>query len=118
MGKHFDAYREGWEKGDAAMILGAVADDFVYDDPASGRLTKVEFAAYLEAELGGEGTAGTNADEQYETISDVVIQEKDGEEMAWAWWKTGSEEGAELVKSGPDGVHLDKLAYYTRPASM
>jgi hypothetical protein len=115
MGRHLDAYKEGWEKGDAEMILGAVADDFVYDDPINGRLTKAEFASYLEQELGGEGAASSDADEQFETISDMVVQEKDGEETAWAWWKTASEEGAELVKSGPDGVHLDKLAYYTRP---
>ena len=95
------------------MILRAVAEDFVYDDPIGGRFTKAEFASYLEEVLGGgEGTAGPNADEGFETITDVVREEKDGEVTAWGWWKTPTEEGAGLVKAGPNGVRLEKLAYY------
>jgi hypothetical protein len=45
----------------------------------------------------------------------MVREEKDGEETAWGWWKTPTEEGAGLVKAGPDGVRSEKLAYYTRP---
>jgi hypothetical protein len=116
MSSCIDAFLEGWRRGDAEMILRAAADDFVYDDPVDGRFTKVEFAAYLESLFGaGEGTSGTAVDESFETITDIVREEKDGEETQWGWWKTAAEEGAGLVKAGPDGVHSEKLAYYTRP---
>jgi hypothetical protein len=46
--EHLDAYKEGWRRGDAEMIMAALADDFVYDDPLDGRFTKAEFAVYLE----------------------------------------------------------------------
>jgi len=47
MSTFLDMYLEGFRKGDAEMILRALADDFVYDDPVDGRFTKAEFAAYL-----------------------------------------------------------------------
>ena len=100
------------------MILWAAADDFVYDDPIDGRFTRAEFADYLEDLFGGgEGTSGTAANEDFETITDMVREVKDGEETLWGWWKTPTEEGAGLVKAGPDGVHSEKLAYYSRPES-
>ena len=52
MSEHLDMYLEGFRKGDAEMILRALADDFVYDDPVGGRFTKAEFAAYLGELLG------------------------------------------------------------------
>jgi len=115
MSEHLDMYLEGFRKGDAEMILRALADDFVYDDPADGRFTKAEFAVYLGELLGGaEGSSGAAADAEFETISDVVREERDGEETAWGWFKTRTEEGAGLIKAGPDGVRLEKLAYYRR----
>jgi hypothetical protein len=63
MSSHLDAFLEGWRKGDADMILQAIADDFVYDDPIGGRFTKAEFAPYLERLFGGGGsTSGTTVD--------------------------------------------------------
>jgi hypothetical protein len=118
MRSHLNAFLEGWRKGDAGLILGAVADDFIYDDPIDGRFTKAEFAAYLEDLFGlRDGTPGASTDEDFETITDLtVVEEEDGSETAWGWWKaTTGEEGAGLVKVGPDGVHSEKVAYYSRP---
>jgi len=118
MSGHLDAFLEGWRKGDAEMLLGATADDFVYDDPIDGRFTKAEFAVYVEGLFsGGESASGAKAGEDFETITDQVREVKDGEETLLGWWKTPTEEGASLVKAGPDGVHSEKLAYYSRPAS-
>jgi hypothetical protein len=59
MSEHLEMYLEGFRKGDAEMILRALADDFVYDDPVDGRFTKAEFAAYLgELLAGDEGSSG------------------------------------------------------------
>jgi len=117
MSEHMDAFLEGWRKGDAQMILGAVADDFVYDDPVDGRFTRTEFAAYLEELFGGEDARSRAArGEAFETITDLVTQEKDGVETTWGWWTMPSDEGAGLVIAGPDGVLSERIAYYTRSA--
>jgi hypothetical protein len=115
MSTRLDMYLEGFRTGDAAMILRALADDSVYDDPVGGRMDKAQFAAYLGELLGGgEGSSGATKDAEFETMCDVVREERDGEETAWGWFTTRTEEGAGLIKAGPDGVRLEKLAYYRR----
>jgi hypothetical protein len=115
MGRHVDLWLEGWRKGDAQMVLSAVTDDFVYEDAQDGRFTRAEFAAYLEDLFATENTP-----EGFETITDVVRCEKDGEETTWGWWTTLATpaEGAGLVKARPDGVYLERVAYYVKPASL
>jgi hypothetical protein len=112
MGRHTDLWLEGWRRGDAEMILSAVTDDFVHDDPVNGRFTKTEFAAYLEELFATGRTPGG-----YEAIIDVVTLEEDGEETTWGWWRTlgAPFEGAGLVKARPDGVYLERVAYYVTP---
>lgn len=111
MGRHIDLWLEGWRRGDAAMVMSAVTDDFVHDDPVDGRFTKEEFAAYLEQLFASEGTP-----QGYETIDDVVTVEQDGIETTWGWWRTlgAPREGAGLVKARTDGVYLERVAYHTR----
>ena len=116
MGKHVEMWLEGWRRGDAQMILAATADDFVYDDPIDGRFSRAEFADYL-AELFPSAAGPLSSSEGFETTSDVVVQERDGEETAWGWWKAPPFEGAGLIKARPDGVYLEKVAYYTLPES-
>ena len=113
MGRHVDLWFEGWRKGDARMVLSAVTDDFVHDDPVDGRFTRAEFAAYLEQLFADATPKG------FETITDVVRSEKGGEETAWGWWKSlsGPEEGAGLVKARPDGVYMERVAYYADSAA-
>ena len=118
MSERLDMWFEGWRIGDAAMILRSVTDDFLYDDAVDGRFTKAEFGAYLEGLFAGsEGHAAAADGEGFETITDVVTEEKDGVETAWGWWTAPPLEGAGLVKARPDGVYLEKVAYYTRPES-
>ena len=111
MGKHTDLLLEGWRKGDAQMILSAITDDFVYEDPVDGHFTRDEFEAYLEEILGTGSTLGG-----FEAITDVVTVERDGEETTWGWWKTlvaPVQEGAGLVKARPDGVYLERITYFS-----
>jgi hypothetical protein len=112
MGRHVDLWLEGWRKGDAQMVLSAVSDDFVYEDAHDGRFTKAEFAVYLEELFATESTP-----DGFETITDVVRSEKDGEETTWGWWTTLAvpAEGAGLVKARADGVYCERVAYYVRP---
>jgi ketosteroid isomerase-like protein len=112
MGRHIDLWLEGWRRGDAQMVLSAVSEDFVYEDAIDGRFAKAEFAAYLEQLFASEATA-----EGFETITDVMRCEHDGEETAWGWWKllAGAQEGAGLVKARAGGVYFERVAYYVRP---
>ena len=112
MGKHIDLWLEGWRRGDAAMVMSSVTDDFVHDDPVDGRFTRAEFARYVEELFATECTP-----EGFETITDVVTVEQDGVETTWGWWTTLRVplKGAGLVKARPDGVYLERVAYYTRP---
>lgn len=114
MSEHLDAYKEGWRRADPDMILQALADDFVYDDPIEGRFTKADFGAYLRATFATETSSGGIDDEGFETVSESVTQETDGEVTAWNWFVTSDGEGAALVKARPDGVYLERLAYYSR----
>ena len=41
-------YAEGWTNGDASIILKAVTDDYTYDDPNSGVITKSNFSNYFD----------------------------------------------------------------------
>lgn len=112
MGKYIDLWLEGWRRGDAQMVMSSVSDDFVYEDAVDGRFAKAEFAVYLEELFAAESTP-----EGFETITDVVRSERDGEEIAWGWWKTlaSPQEGAGLVKARPDGVYFERVAYYVKP---
>lgn len=114
MGRHVDLWLEGWRKGDVEMVMSAVTEDFVHDDPIDGRFTRTEFAAYLETLFATQCTP-----EGFETITDVVTFEEGGVETTWGWWKTLAAplEGAGLVKARPDGVYLEKVSYYTLPES-
>ena len=103
-----EKFMEGWFTDDLDMVLGACADDFVYDDAMDGRFTKAEFADYWRGLPDGDGDH-----------SDAVVQEVDGEEtgwIAWAWKPEGAadwtQEGTALTKAGPDGVHSMRVAYY------
>jgi hypothetical protein len=108
----FMQYVEGWRRGDLEMILGACADDFVYDSPGEGRFEKEEFAAFFKDAYPPHDPA---SDDEFITVTDVACEERaDGEVTAWCWWKdpASSSEGAALARVGPQGVHWQKVATY------
>jgi len=116
MSEHLDVYKEGWRRGDAQMIVEATTDDFIYDHPIDGRITKADLGPYLErlfAEY--EPLPGSDGEGRFEAHSEEVTLEKDGEVTAWNWWATAKAEGAALKKARPDGVFLERLTYFARP---
>jgi len=113
-----DLFIESWGKGDLDGIMQAVSSDFVYDDPQVGRLAKSEFADYFASLIGSdeerEGERDESLNSMANCVTDQVTVERDGEEISWCWWfePTTSQEGAALFKVGPDGVRLNRVAYY------
>jgi hypothetical protein len=107
---HYEKFMKGWMSEDIDMMLGACADDFVYDDPIDGRITKAQFADYFRGLPDGELV-----------VSDEAVQETKGETTAWAWWawkRPGetewAQEGAAVTRADADGVHSERIAYYKR----
>ena len=96
--------------GDVDLMLGAFADDFVYDDAIDGRIAKEQFADYFRGLPDGETL-----------ISDEVEQVTKDETKTWFWWawkRAGetewAQEGAGLVRADADGIHSERIAYYKR----
>jgi hypothetical protein len=106
----YERAKKGWISGDIDLMLGAFADDFVYDDPIDGRITKAQFADYYRGLPDGELV-----------FSDEVEQEAKGETSTWFWWawkrpgETGwAQEGSGLARSDANGLHSERITYYKR----
>jgi hypothetical protein len=107
-----EKYMQGWTTGDLGTIQDACAEDFVFDDPYDGRITKAKFPEYW----------GTHPGDLEGGFSDTVVRVADGAETGWAWWhwtpKGGAAEetqvGSVLMKGDADGLHSAQLAYYRR----
>ena len=115
--EHLGTYAEGWTKGDAGLILKAVADNYTLDDPNAGAISKNEFANYLEGMKESvtslrEGTLP----EPFMELSEVVTEEKEGVLTAWCWWAIPGTQfkGSGLIKVGSEGVQSEVLTYYTK----
>ena len=113
-------YAGGWAKGDASLILEAVSDDYTFDDPNSGIITKPNFSSYFD-EL--KNTIKQQCDgiipDPFMELSEVVIDEGEGITTAWCWWAVPGTElkGSGLIKVGVFGVKSEVIAYYTKLGS-
>jgi hypothetical protein len=103
-----EKYTKGWADDDLDMLLAGCADDFVYDDPYDGRITKAAFADYYRGLPDGDGG-----------FTEEMEQESDGLATALAWWHWKPEgaaewtqEGSALTKADSEGVHSTRVAYY------
>ncbi len=110
-------YAEGWTKGDAEIILRSVSDDYVFDDPNAGLITKTDFADYL---AGMKQTVADLSDgnlpDPFMELSEVVTKEEGGIVTAWCWWEIPGThiKGSGLIKVGSQGVQSETITYYTK----
>lgn len=114
-GQHLQAYAGGWVGGDAEAILGAVADSFVFHDPA-GAVAKANFAAYFTKLKDDVGKAGGNQPgTPFLEISEVVTNEAEGVLTAWCWWRYSGTDvgGSGLIKVGDQGVTSEHITHFT-----
>lgn len=116
-GDHLGKYAQGWSAGEADTILSAVAEEFVFDDPNAGRISKADLKDYL----GGlkatvAGIRGADFQGPLMDLSEVVTQEEEGVITAWCWWAIPGTElkGAGLIKAGADGVISERITYYAK----
>ena len=117
---HLSRYADGWMKGDLETILSSVSNDYVFDDPNEGQITKENFPTYMgQLKELVSSLKGTESDTQFLELSEVVTQEEEDGLTAWCWWAIpGTEiEGSGLIKVGPEGVRSERLTYYTKLSS-
>ena len=112
---HLAAYVEGWRTMDAELVLSALADGFVFDDPAHGEpVTKSTMAGFMAS--WDERTRALSGSWRYEN-SDEVVEDRDGVLLRWKWWRfAGTDiQGSALTKTGDDGMLSERIAYYPVP---
>jgi hypothetical protein len=114
---HLGSYAEGWTNGDADKIIGSLSGNYVLDDPNGGKTGKADFANYL---AGMKEAVASMRDAGYSgpfmELTEVTTREDGGVLTAWCWWSIPGTalQGAGLIEVGDDGVHSEKLAYYTK----
>ncbi|ATJ82432.1 nuclear transport factor 2 family protein [Halomonas beimenensis] len=114
---HLGAYAEGWTKGDADTILGAVTEDYRFDDPNAGVISRDELSRYLsELKETVRSLRGGQLSDPFMELSEVVTQEAEDGLTAWCWWAVpGTDiQGGGLIKVGPGGVRSEVITYYTK----
>lgn len=110
-------YAEGWTNGDAELILQSVTDDYVFDDPNVGTITKAGFVEYLEnMKTSIKEQCNGNLPTPFMQLSEVVTNEHDGNLTAWCWWEIPGTDvkGAGLIKVEPKGVYSEIITYYAK----
>jgi hypothetical protein len=114
---HLGLYWEGWSKGDLETILRAVSDDYTFDDPNAGTISKEDLSDYLSGmKETVKALRGGSLPEPFLELSEVVTQENEGIVTAWGWWVVPGTEikGSCLIKVDSEGVRSETLAYYTK----
>ena len=115
--EYLGTYAEGWTKGDADTILKAVTENFTFDDPNAGIISKNEFANYLANLKETVSThSGGTLPEPFMELSEVLTDEKEGVLTAWCWWAIPGTEmkGSGLIKVGTEGVQSEVISFYTK----
>jgi len=114
---YFAVYCEGWSKGDADMIRSAVADDYVWDDPEEGRVSKDGLGSFLpKFKEAIDRTRGHNPSAPYLTLSDSVVDRSQITTTFWCSFAVPgtSVEGMCQLRVGDKGVISEHRAYRTR----
>ena len=112
---HLAAYVEGWRAMDADLVLSALADGFVFDDPAHCEpVTKSTMTAYMSS--WNERTEALSGSWRYEN-SHEVVEDRDGVLLRWKWWHfAGTDiQGSALTKTSDEGMLFERIAYYPVP---
>ena len=111
-------YCTGWSKANAHLIRSAIVDDYIWDDPDEGRVTKSELSAFLtklKAKI--DGMRSCSPSTPYLTLSDVVIHRSQSTITVWGSFAvpgTGIQ-GMSHIRVGDKGVISEYRAQRTEP---
>lgn len=117
---HLGLYAEGWTKGDSNLILKAVSNDYILDDPNVGNISKEKFSSYLDSMKDTvKSLCNGNLPEPFMELTEVVTSEENEILTAWCAWSVPDTniKGAGLIKVNSAGVFSEVLTYYTTLAA-
>ncbi len=82
---YLNTYVEGWRSMNVELVLSALAEGFVFDDPALPEpVTKATMAGYMSS--WEDKTKALSGTWRYEN-SHEVVQDQDGVLLRWKWWR-------------------------------
>ena len=115
---YLTAYCTGWSKGDADMIRSAVVDDYIWDDPEEGQVSKDGLGSFLpKFKEAIDRVRGVCPSTSYLTLSDLVINQSQITTTAWCCFAVpGTDiQGMSQIRIGDYGVISEHRAYRTSP---
>ena len=113
---HLGRYAEGWTKGDADIVLQAITNDYILDDPNEGKISKDKFSNYLNGmKETVKSLCNGSLPEPFMEITEVLTSEENGITTASCVWEIPGTniKGAGLIKVNSSGVFSEVLTYYT-----
>ena len=117
MGKteYLGLYAKGWGEGDVNTILQSVAEDFTFDDPNVGHISKADFSSYFTS-LKNQVDPIRDRGRPFMELSEVISGEAEGVLTAWCWWSIPGTavQGSGLIKVSERGVLSERITYYTK----
>ena len=108
-------YAKGWTEGDVDVVLQSLADEYIMDDPNSGRISKGNFSSYFTS-FKNQVDPMRDKNRPFMEVSEVLSQEAEGVLTAWVWWLVPGTpiQGGGLIKVGEQGVLSERLTFYTK----
>ncbi len=113
---HLGLYAQGWATGDADLVLQAITNDYVLDDPNTGKISKDKFQDYLsEMKETVKSLRDGDLPDPFMEITEVLTSEENDVTTAWCAWSIPGTpvKGAGLIKVNSSGVFSEILTYYT-----
>ena len=113
-----DLYIQGWASCDVNTTMRALADDFVFDNPRVGKVTKSQFESYFEDMQKFVATHRTGpAPGPFMEFDDQVSEDTETKLINWTWWRIpGTKiEGAGLIEVTDSGVINHRMAFHAAP---
>ena len=113
---YLGCYAEGWNKGDASIIVESADDSFQFDDPNAGSISKNGISDYLAGLKQQAQSMRSEATDVFMELTEVVTQEEGDILTAWCWWSIPGTpiQGSGLIKVGDGGVISERITYYTK----
>ncbi len=107
-------YIQGWYELDGDKLLQATREDFRFEDPAEP--VSINREGLVDYMLRWDRWARAAGAHNQWKLTDEVRQDRNGILTDWEWWELIGTDlcGAALVKTGNEGVFLERITYFDR----